>query len=189
MKFIKLRNNIEDFNKPIYTEEEIKEFRENYGGHPYGREYFDLNLPGYDYKKNDEYQHSFYNYTMYDNTKEMFLVSTYFASEEEFYQACYDVLLEIMKTKPKDIALSDCLVPKVSDACIDNLELSIEEGDYSLLFDAIMNQTFAFIYTDDNGIWYRIEYADYMLQEDGSRNTILTITSKCTFDDETKYQQ
>lgn len=183
-----LKENIKDFNKPIFTDKEVKECLDNGGYYPEIQNYFEIDVPGYNFKQSDEYKDSFYNHTMYENSKNIYLISSDFASEDEYYQACYDVLLEIMNSRPKDISIMDCMVPMVSDACIDNLELSVEKGDYSLLFDAIMNETFAFIYTDENGIWNRIEYTDYRLQEDGSRNYALCITSKCTFDDETKFR-
>jgi hypothetical protein len=117
-----VKNNVDDFNESIFTEKEVKDYFDNEGVYPEKRKYFDIEIPGYNYQKTDEYQHSFYDYTMYENSKTILLVSSHFASEDEFYQACYDVILEIMNNRPKDTNIIDCMVPIVSDACIDNLE-------------------------------------------------------------------
>ena len=181
-----VKNNLKDFNHNIFTEEDMKQAKDE-GHYPEKNKYFSVEFQGYNYT-DDDYKDSFYEYRMYENSKHIALVSNEFSSKEEYYQACYDVILEMIKNRPKNLSIMDCMVSEVDDVCTDSIEESVKNGDYSILFDALMNQTFAFIYTDENGIWYRVEFSDYRLSDDFSeRSTALYITSQYTFDDEDKY--
>ena len=154
--------------------------------YPYKWVYIPLELEQYGYKES-EYPASTYRYNMYSNTKDIVFVDKYFESKEMYYQACYDVMVEFINMVPKD-QLRNSFASTVSYYSLDSLHEACDKGDYTVLFDAIINHHIVFVYKDDAGIFYRLEVSQWDADYDGQKEDCFNITTSYEFDDESKFQ-
>ena len=183
---LEFENNLSDFNhllleNPQPTFEEDGNVR-----YPEDTTYFPLELEQYGYKE-QEYPKSFYLSNMYLNEKNIMLIDELFASEEMYYQACYDIMVELINMVPEE-KLPSCFAAIMDLFTFDTVIKACEDGDYTALFDGIINHSIVFVYTDDNGIRYRIESDSWDADYDGEFEDCVHITMTYIFDDETKFQ-
>ena len=164
--------------KPIMGEHGVE--------YPYQWVNFVPKMDGYNYKEKEDYATSNYLFNMYANQKNIALVEKNFGSKEEFYQACYDVLVEYIKMVPKE-DLRKSFAPLVSYFTFDTIYKAVDNGDYSVLFDGIMNHQVAFVYVDDAGVFYRLEKSMWDYDMDGTEDDTLNVTITYEFDDSSKY--
>lgn len=180
-----ITNNLEDFNHVLLenTKPEIGENGEV--EYPYLWDYFGLDLDKYGYKEM-EYPQSTYRYSMYRNSKDIMFIDELFGSEAMYYQACYDVMIEFINMVPKE-KLKDCFAAMQSMYTFDAIYQACDEGDYSALFDGIMNHKITFVYKDEAGIFYRLEVSQWDADYDGEQEDCFNITVSYDFDDEEKF--
>lgn len=181
-----IAENLEEFDhllledpKPISGEHGIE--------YPYNWINFVPKMDGYNYKEKEGYATSNYLFNMHSNQKTIALVEQNFGSKEEFYQACYDILVEYINKVPKE-DLRKSFAPLVSYYTFDTIYKAVDNGDYSVLFDGIMNHRIAFVYIDEAGVFYRLEKSSWDYDGDGVKDDTLNITVKYSFDDESKFQ-
>jgi hypothetical protein len=185
-EIMEIANNIDDFNKLKLGEDAKPIISDGGVEYPYQWINFVPNLEGYNYKEKEGYATSNYLFNMYSNAKNIALVEQNFGSKAEFYQACYDVLIEYINMVPEE-DLKKSFAPLVSYYTFDTVYEAIEEGDYSVLFDGIMNHRIAFVYIDEEGVFYRLEKSTWDYDMDGTEDDTLNVTIKYSFDDESKY--
>lgn len=181
-----ITNNVSEFdhllldsNKPKLNEET------NEWEFPFKSKMFNIDLSNYNYT-DDEYPDSHYYYMVYKNIKNMVIVSNQFATEAEYYQACYDVMMEFLKMlEGKD--LKPYLASTVSYYSVSMMYEAIDAGNYDVLFDAIMNQKICMVYVDENQVYHKIEVTDKDANYDGEVESCLNMFTAFEFDDEDKY--
>lgn len=164
------KENINKYNKNLLTEEQTKE------GVTYLQEFFTFDLKGYNTVKEDMHNTNFYLFNSDENSKNLFISSCQFENEKEYYQACYDALLEMCKLCPeKDIA--SVITNSSYLSSFETVELAAKQGDYRPFFDALMNNLCAFTYTDENGIFYRVETDKLYVNDDDIEDHAFIITT------------
>lgn len=184
-KIFEFSGNLKDFDH-LLLENPKPTMGEHGVEYPYKWVSFPLELPEYGYKEM-EYPQSTYRYSMYSNSKDILLIDELFESEEKYYQACYDVMMEFINMVPED-RLRTCFATAVSYYSLDTIHKACDNKDYSVLFDGIMNHQIIFVWKDEAGIFYRLEINEWDPDYDGEKENCLNITISYAFDDESKFQ-
>lgn len=181
---MEMPNNPDKYNK-VLLENTKPEIENGYVIYPFDWTYFTPELEEYNYNEGEE-KYSHYENYMFKNVTEIMLVEDCFETKQDFYQICYDIMIDYLEMVPETVR-RNCFATTDTGFGLDTLHKTSDVDDYSVLFDAIMNHRIIFVYKDDAGIFYRLETAFIDTDGDGEDNIIFNATISYEFDDEAKY--
>ena len=174
-KLYMIENSPSDFDHNIIDEEFAKKNEFESVEDAYEVKDFEIDLSSY--KTNDSINEpfptdrkKFYTLKTIDgNQVYITFASSDFKTYKDYIQACYDVFYEIV-SKYKSEELKSKIAFIESYKMTDVLFKSIDDGNYNILFDAVMNHAVAIVSLDGN-IHTRIEFSTMQIDD----NTIIDV--------------
>ena len=157
-----LENNLSKYNHSLITDEYLKENGFDSADEALIVNKVNLDLSNHNKIKNvpDIFEEEIKDCHIFSSSKNngisIYLVSAYFETYEDFVQASYDLFYETIHTYSPD-ELKNMIAFKVDNMQIGTLFESIDKGDYRILFDALMNDKIAILFTNKDNIKTKIE--------------------------------